>query len=211
MGNKNKHNNNAKKESLSITGLLRSSDYVSSNESVGTVIEVETLEAVEPVVMSEEETTVMIPISVHFTEVEAVNVAEIRDEHGRLSDMLDAIGEELDVTVLPLHMCNIAPEVTMLQRHEIFELGGVRYSMTDKIRRKEVDNYKQRILRSLKMGLPYEETLVSSVTYNNKDYSIISLSRAEWTLLLSMFRNYKQSLFINGENKIVMRVLAERV
>lgn len=150
-------------------------------------------------------------IKYDHVEVETVEIPVITDVHGRLSDAIEAMEKDTGLSVIPLKMANIAPEVESLQRHEIFEFMGERFAMSKKLREEVITEWTQKIIANLSTGLPFEENLVTSITYNNRPYTTIALSRIEWTLLLSKFRSYKQDLFIRHNNSIVMTVLAEKV
>lgn len=144
-------------------------------------------------------------------DVEAVEIPSIVDKYGRLSDIIEAFELETGMSVIPLKMVNIAPEVESLQRHEIFEFMGERYAMSRIPREKVVEEWQEKILANLSTGLVFEEDLVTNIVHNNQTYKTLSLSRAEWTLLLSKFRFYKQDLVVRNEKSIVMMVFAERV
>lgn len=151
-------------------------------------------------------------ISVQFDdEITPVDIPEIKDEHGRLSDILEALEDELGISVIPLKMANIAPEVTMLQRHEIFTFGGERYAFSKRVRHNVCDRYTENIVASISEGLPFQMELVTGITWNDKEYRTLLLSRTEWTLILSKFRQFKQSLMTDDKTQFVLKVCAERV
>lgn len=149
---------------------------------------------------------------VQFTDVEPIEVNQIVDKHGRLSDIIEALEEKTGLSVIPLSMANIAPEVTELQRHEIFEFGGERYAFSHRIRRNVVDEYVEAITANISSGIPFALELVTSVVEHDNTYKTLLLSRDEWTYVLSKCRNFKQSLIANDdETQITMTIMAERV
>lgn len=149
-------------------------------------------------------------IRVDFVDVEPIVIDEIVDRHGRLSDILEALEEELHVSVIPLRMAKIAPEVTKLQRHEIFMFGKESYSFSQNIRRDVVDSILDSIVSNISSGIPFSYDLITSVMYGEQSYRTLALSRKEWTYILSRCRNYKQSLVTDMANSITLNVFAEK-
>lgn len=150
-------------------------------------------------------------IKVDFMDVEPIVIDEIVDRHGRLSDILEALEEELHVSVIPLQMAKIAPEVTKLQRHEIFMFGKESYSFSQNVRRDVVDSILDSIISNISSGIPFSYDLITSVMYDGQSYRTLALSRKEWTYILSKCRNYKQSLVTDMANSITLNVFAEKV
>lgn len=151
-----------------------------------------------------------IDVDISGVSVESVDLAEIRDEHGRISDLIESLEEFTGLSVTPLEMGHVAPEVASLERHEIFEFNGERYAMSHKIRKKVVDAYKTRIIKVLSSGLPFKESLNTVVEYDGKEYETLQLSRDEWTYLMAMFRNYKEKLYESSDGKIYYEVFPDR-
>ena len=149
----------------------------------------------------------VIPVS--YVDVEKVLIPEIKDVEGRLSDIVESIETITGLSVVPLEMAAIAPEVTKLQRHEIFELGGHRYAMSSHVRDAVILNYKEKIVSTLSRGLPFIENLSQQITYKGVDYKTFTLSRQEWTLLLSTFREYKGSVRRKNKTDLVLEISTE--
>lgn len=162
-----------------------------------------------PVDSTEEE--VGTSIAVEYVDEEAIDLPEIRDTYGRLSDAIEALERITGLSVVPLEMAHIAPEVISLQRHEIFSFGGKRYAMSKKPREITLKTMQDEIVTSLTTGLPYECVLNTTVQYDGQYYSTLSLSRVEWTLLMSRFRHYKQNLSFKNNGTLVLEMFAERV
>ena len=148
-------------------------------------------------------------IQVQLVDVEPIKIAEIVDVHGRISDIVESLELKLNIAVVPLSMARIAPEISRLQRHELYELGGQKYAMAKRPRESVVSKYCERIVKTLSSGLPFSESLMINVDYNGTMYRTIALSQVEWTLILSRFRNYKEVLKIVNKNELVMEILAE--
>lgn len=149
----------------------------------------------------------VIPVS--YVDVEKVVIPEIKDVEGRLSDIVESIETITGMSVVPLEMASIAPEVTKLQRHEIFELGGHRYAMSSHVRDAVILNYKEKIVNTLSRGLPFIENLSQQITYKGVDYKTFTLSRQEWTLLLSTFREYKGNVKIKNKTDLILEISTE--
>lgn len=150
-------------------------------------------------------------LSVTYIDVPKIIIPEIKDVYGRLSDIIDGIALESNISTVPLEMAGIAPEITKLQRHDIFELGGKRYAMSKVVREDVVKQYTNRVIKKLSNGLPFSENLTTIISYRGKNYRTFALSQREWTLLMSQFRDYKQILKIVGNTELAIEILAEKM
>ena len=159
-----------------------------------------------------EETVEQQEIHVDITAVnaEAALLPAINDEHGRLSDIFEALEAATGQSVIPFEIGKIAPEVSSLARHKIFEFGGKRYAMSHTLRESVLDNFYTRIMKTLASGIPFSEELNTVVTYDGSDYHTFSLSEDEWTYIMARFRNYKEKLYVNAEKRLVLEILPER-
>ena len=146
-----------------------------------------------------EPTISQLDVDLSGVEVDGIELQEIRDEHGRISDLIESLEDCTGLSVIPLEMGHIAPEVTNLERHEIFELNGVRYAMSHRLRKKVIEAYKTRIIKVLSSGLPFKESLNASVEHDGNEYVTLQLSRDEWTYLMALFRNYKEKIYVSSD------------
>lgn len=151
---------------------------------------------------------VIVPVT--FTDTEEVIIPEIKDLYGRISDIVDGISEQLGLAVIPFDMANITPELVRLQRHDIFVLGDTKYAMIKEPRMAVVDKWVTKITKMLSSGLPFVESLLTTVTYNERIFHTLLLSKAEWSLIMSKFRRYKQRLYTHGGD-LILEIYAERV
>lgn len=152
-----------------------------------------------------------VAIQVDITEdVTPIEIKEIIDVHGRLSDILDSLAEEVGLSVIPLRMANIAPEVSKLQRHEIFTFAGERYAFSKVIRQNVCDRYIEQIVKNISEGVPYQLELITTITWKGNEYKTLLLSRAEWTYIMSKCRDFKQKLITDQKSQITLQILAER-
>lgn len=151
-------------------------------------------------------------IEVDLTGVEAapIELAVISDEHGRISDLIEALEETTGQSVIPFEMGHISPEVMTLARHKIFEFAGGRFAMSHRKRMGVIESFQERIIKTLSSGIPFREELNTVVTYNDTEYKTFKLSEDEWKYLMAKFRNYKERLFVTSDNKLVIEILAER-
>lgn len=149
-------------------------------------------------------------LSVNYVSTDTIHLSAIQDTYGRLSDIVEGFEKSLGVSVVSFEMAHIAPEVKTLQRHDIFLFNGKQFAMSRKPREDTILSYKEKITKCLETGLAFREDLACTVTYNNQKWVSLKLSNTEWTLLLSMFRQYKQSLAVVDDNKLIMSVFAER-
>ena len=138
-------------------------------------------------------------------------IPEIKDVHGRLSDMIADIEDKVGIAVIPFEMVGIANEVVRLQRYEIFTISGKKYAMSKVPRERVMSQFLDRIVKTLSNGLPFNESLVTSVDFEGKVYKTLTLSQVEWNTILSKLRSYKQRLYICNHSDVIMEVLAERV
>lgn len=150
-------------------------------------------------------------ISVDFTEIEPISIKSIVDVHGRLSDILESVEDDLGISVIPLKMVDIAPEVEQLQRHEIFTLGGVRYAFSHRVRKNVCDHYLEQIVTCLSEGVPFTLELATTIIWQDKQYNTFLLSRDEWTYIMSKCREFKQKLTTDNKSQITLHVYAEKV
>ena len=180
-------------------------------------LETEKIESVAdmPVNSMKEEKNVVVPsdvkLSIDYVDVDAIDLPEINDTFGRLSDIIEAIEGVTGFSVIPLDMANIAPEVVSLQRHDIFIFGGKRYAMSHKLRENVIAAYKEKIMQNLGTGLAFTEDLVVPIKYDGHTYKTLALSKNEWSYLLSIFRHYKQSITVHNDSELLLSVFAERV
>lgn len=151
-----------------------------------------------------------VPVDFSGTNVMAIDIPMINDEHGRISDVIEALEEATGLSVIPLKMGNVSEEVCSLARHKIYDFEGKRFAMSYKLRRNVVDGFVERIMKALSSGIPFIEDLNTSVIYDGQEYETLALSEVEWTELMAKFRNYKERLFISG-GKFTMEIQAERV
>lgn len=131
--------------------------------------------------------------------IEPVEIGIIRDTKGILSDKIDKKMEELGVSVIPLTCCGILPQVAELKRHTIFVFNE-RYAMRSGIRQHVIDEYKERIIDSLKDGVPFVESIIYRINVSGVTYSNIKLTEDEWIYLASLFRNYSFKLLKSHDN-----------
>ena len=150
-------------------------------------------------------------IPVEFTDTEEIIIPEIKDLHGRLSDIIEDAEDKTGMAVIPFEMVGIASEVVRLQRYNIFTIGDKKYAMSKMPRERVVKQYLERIVKTLSNGLPYNESLITSVSFGDSVYKTLTLSQVEWSLILSKFRRYKQRLYICNGSDVIMEILAERV
>lgn len=150
-------------------------------------------------------------ISVDFADVEPISIKEIVDVHGRLSDILESVEDELGISVIPLKMVDIAPEVAQLQRHEIFTLGDTRYAFSHRIRKNVCDHYLEQIVTCLSEGVPFKLELGTTIMWHDQQFNTFLLSRDEWTYIMSKCREFKQKLTTDRKSQITLHVYAEKV
>lgn len=149
-------------------------------------------------------------IPVMFSEIEPIVIDTIIDKQGRLSDILESIEEECGISVIPLKMAEIAPEVAQLKRHEIFTLGNERYAFSHRVRLNVCDHYLEQIVSCLSEGVPFTLDLATTISWHDSQYNTFLLSRDEWTYIMSKCRNFKQKLTTDGKSQITLHIFAEK-
>lgn len=164
-----------------------------------------------PPTLSSPTTSTSFEITVNHVDVDSIELPEINDTYGRLSDVIEAVEKVTGFSVIPLTMAKIAPEVVSLQRHEIFTFNGVRFAMSNKPRKDTIEAYQEKIVQNLSTGLGFQENLYVPITYYGASYKTLSLSRVEWTLLLSKFRSYKQKIHTTDDSSLILEISTERV
>lgn len=73
-------------------------------------------EDVEVLDSSKEDT--VIPVDIDSVDVDAIEIMSVNDEHGRISDIIESLENETGLSVIPLRMANVLPEVCSLSRHK---------------------------------------------------------------------------------------------
>lgn len=151
-----------------------------------------------------------IDIPIEYMSTEEIIIPEIKDVHGRLSDMIADVEDKVGIAVIPFEMVGIANEVVRLQRYDIFTINGKKYAMSKVPRERVVSQFLDRVVKTLSNGLPFNESLVTSVDFGGKVYKTLTLSQVEWNTILSKLRSYKQRLYICNHSDVIMEILAER-
>lgn len=195
------------RDKISICDVIQSRNSYAATAGI-----IDNFNAEEVNEVTEEDVNAGIDVFVDFTRfpVDAIEVTEINDRHGRLSDIIEALENETGLSVIPLQMGGIAKEVCSLARHKIFDFNNERYAMSYRIRRDVVDSFCERIVRTLSSGIPFSEVLNTVILYQGEEFNTLSLSEDEWTEILAKFRKYKQRLYIK-EGRLVMAIFNERV
>lgn len=196
------------KNKVNIHDILKSQqdEVILSAEDFSDEDEVETVDVPAPVTNAETE----VDVDLIGIDVVPIELASINDEYGRISDLVEALENETGLSVIPFNMGHISPEVMTLARHKIYEFAGDRYAMSHRKRMTVLEAFQERIIKTLSSGLPFREELNNVVEYNGVEYKTFSLSEEEWKYLMAKFRIYKERLFVTGDNKLVIEILAER-
>ena len=195
-----------RKTSITICDVLRK-EFSTEAEAIQDFEEEDT---VDDLTVAEPGEQQEIPVDIMAVNAEAAVLPVINDEHGRLSDIFEALETATGQSVIPFKMGSIAPEVSSLARHKIFEFGGERYAMSHKLRESVIDKFYVSIMKALTSGIPFREELNTTVVYRDSDYHTLALSEDEWTYVMARFRNYKEKLYNNTKNKLVLEILPER-
>lgn len=195
-----------RKESYGIKDIVQ--HRIESKEEVIAQEEIE--DVIEPVHNLSTGETELISVDFSTVTTEAIELPVINDEHGRVSDLLESLEDATKLSVIPLEMGNVAPEVKSLSRHSIFMLAGKRVAMSHRIRYDVINAMQERIIRTLSSALPFEELLNIRVNYKGTEYDTLSLSEDEWTFLMAKFRKYKQELVKTADDKYYLKFFAER-
>lgn len=192
------------KEEKVKAGVIETEDF-GSNEVLDDVEPVEEIKSVSKMQV--------INVDTDNSGVDAIEIESINDHFGRISDLLEGLEEVTGLSVIPLEMGHVAPEVVSLSRHKLITFGKknpMRYAMSHHIRTDVVNQWIERIKKNLSEGVPFCERLNITVTYNGVEYKTLALSEDEWTYIMSCFRNYKEQLVKTTDDKVILAVLAER-
>lgn len=160
-------------------------------------------QSVKPKVMTNLSQDCVKEVEVDLLPIEALEIGIIRDSKGYLSDVVDKYLEKLNSTVVPLAMTTILPQVAELKRHTLFVLGTERFAMSDDVRQDVITAYKDTITEKLKSGMPFKESLCTKIIHENTTYTNLKLCEAEWTYLVSLFRNYNAKLIQVGNDLLL--------
>lgn len=193
-----------KQEVLHMKDLLKGVQNMPTDNSSETD-EIE--EFIEDVVGAEKEEDTSLPIN--YMNVEQIIIPEITDSQGRLSDIVESFEVTTGLSVIPLDMTDVAPEVSQLKRHSIFTIDDKRFAMSNKIREDVVQKYIEDITSMLKTGLPFIKSLSVTIPFDGKDYKSYALSQKEWTYLISVFNAYHGGVYLHGDD-LVLKVTPKR-
>jgi len=149
-------------------------------------------------------------VDVESYDVDKVVVDKIYDKHGRLSDILDAAMQSLNVVALPLAAVSISTEVEFLQRYSLVTYDGVKYAMSRNIREDAIECYTNQIVESLSEGMAFDQDLTMTVTHCGEVYQTYDLSTAELGFLTSKFSNYINKVYLTAGGHLNLVVYPER-
>lgn len=137
-------------------------------------------------------------LGVEEVDAEAIQIGNISDKFGKLSDKIDSIAVVNNLAVVSLRDAGILAQVSSLMRHDIVDVCGVRYAMKREPRESILEIYKNQICESLSLGLSYEESLIMKITNGSKTMTTLKLSRIEWSYLCKWFSNYNARVTVRS-------------
>ena len=146
----------------------------------------------------------VIPYEINTEEI--VTIGAISDTQGILSDRIDAVMQEYHVRAIQVEAAGILPQVTELQRHDLFKLNDVNYAMSRDVDKKMLLAYRQTIYDTLSSGLPYREILTDTITIDGKEYHTMKMTKQEWDYLCSAYRNYNSRLVLDESGNLNLLV-----
>lgn len=120
-----------------------------------------------------------------------IEFGEIKDNYGKLSDRIDRLEGEYNLSCLPFEFCNLLPQVTELQRHEIIEINGTKLLVGTerKVREAELKEYIQHIKATIEEGEIFDDSLLEQKTLGGKTYTLLKFNSYELDTLNSVFLN----------------------
>lgn len=140
--------------------------------------------------------------------VEPIQIPEIVDKYGKLSDIIERYENGYSLSVVPLEMTTILPQVKKLQRHEILEYKGKRYaSSTERVVSvQRFQEYKDKIYETLAEGQAFVDNLHLSTVIDGIKVETLKFNMHELQLLFGYYRLYDPKLITtsNGDQYIVV-------
>lgn len=120
-----------------------------------------------------------------------IEFGEIKDNYGKLSDRVDRLEDEYNLSCLPFEFCNLLPQVTELRRHEIIEINGTKLLIGTerKVREAELKEYIQLIKTTIEEGEIFDDSLLEQKTLGGKTYTLLKFNSYELDTLNSVFLN----------------------
>lgn len=125
-----------------------------------------------------------------LSDVAPLKLDVIVDSTGFLSDKVDKFIAEKNVAVVPFSAVGILKQVSQLQRHDILELGDIKYAMLRTARSEVLEYYRKVIIDSITAGLVFSEKLTVSIVNGTETIRTLKLSKVEWSYLCAWFRDY---------------------
>lgn len=146
--------------------------------------------------------------------VEAIVIPDVVDKHGKLSNMIAQYEDAYDLSVVPLSITTILPQVTKLQRHDIVEFNGERYAVsTDRIVNAErFLQYEKKIVEQLSEGCAFIDSLWETRDIQGYSVQTVKFNTHELETLCGRFRNYSPRVIMTsqGEYKFIVGGIIDR-
>lgn len=135
-----------------------------------------------------------------------IEFGEIKDNYGKLSDRIDRLENEYNLSCLPFEFCNLLPQVTELKRHKIIEINGTKLLVGTerKVREAELKEYIQHIKTTIEEGEIFDDSLLEQKTLGGKTYTLLKFNSYELDTLNSVFLNIFFATYVtpNGDYRV---------
>lgn len=133
-----------------------------------------------------------------------VELPEITDDSGRLSDAVSAIMQQTGLSVIPFSALQLSPSVATLRDYTVREYLGEKFALSTSVRQSVIEQYKERIVKVLSVGSQFRESLWIQFSYNGKEYKTLALSEIEYSTLCKMFSTKHPEVYQTDDGNIFL-------
>lgn len=136
-------------------------------------------------------------------DVEPLQINNITDKHGVLSNKIEEFMSRYDTAVVPLSAIGVTSTLSSLERFDILEVDGVCYAMNRKPRENHLSIYKRQILDALEAGKIFCDSLLIKINCGIEEVTTLNLSQIEWSYICAWFSNYNATVTVRNHDVVL--------
>lgn len=136
-------------------------------------------------------------------DVEPLQINNITDKHGVLSNKIEEFMSQYGTAVVPLSAIGITSTLSSLERFDILEVDGVCYAMNRKPRENYLSIYKRQILDALEAGKTFCDSLLIKINCGIEEVITLNLSQIEWSYVCTWFSNYNAAVTVRNHDVVL--------
>lgn len=140
-------------------------------------------------------------------DVDAIQIERIVDTKGRVADLLDYYSNQIDSAIIPLKMTSVLPQIQEIKRYDLVSFRNQRFAYRCKARADVIEEYTNKIIKCLREGVPFTESLWYKIEFEGKTYDNLKLSPIEWQIIISKFRLYNAAIYKTDEDEDLILIV----